>query len=324
MKRPIVVLALTAPLWALPGSSAAFAQPPSCTHPTIAGTAHGDRLVGTSGPDVIAGLGGHDVLIGGGGNDLLCGGAGADVLDGGSGRDRLRGGPDRITHDARIGKMSVGDRLDGGPGSDLLDGGHDRRTDSIDLSNAEPDLLDYRDAPVGVTVHLDQGKAQGYGNDRIVVRGRYDVRTTPFPDVVYGSDFQELISTRGGDDLVRAGGGGDWVQVDNGPRAGDADVVYGGRGDDLLAALGGSDLLSGGAGTDQVTDDGTVGVDRILGGAGARDLLTNVISAEADEHADGGPGERDYIWNTDPENTYPQATMICVGFEVMRDSGRWC
>ena len=198
MKRPLVVLALTAPLWALPGSSVAVAQTPSCSHPTIVGTAHGDRLVGTNGPDVIVGLGGHDVLIGRGGNDVLCGGAGADVLDGGSGRDRLRGGPDRIVHDARIGKMSVGDRLDGGPGNDLLDGGHDRRTDSIDLSNAEPDLLDYRDAPDGVTVRLDQGRAQGYGNDRIVVRGRYEVRTTPYPDVVYGSDFQELISTRGG------------------------------------------------------------------------------------------------------------------------------
>ena len=88
--------------------------------------------------------------------------------------------------------------------------------------------------------------------------------------------------------------------------------------------MGGSDRLSGGPGTDQVTDDGTVGVDRILGGSGSRDLLTNVISAEADEYADGGSGRRDYIWNTDPGNHFPRAAMTCVGFEVMRDSGRWC
>ena len=320
----LTALLLVAPAALVASATPASAAAPSCDRPTIVGTSHGDRLVGTDGPDVIAGLGGRDVLDGRGGDDLLCGGRGADVLLGGPGDDELRGGLDQVTRDAMIGRMSVGDRLDGGPGDDLLDGGHDRRTDEIPLDNAQLDTLDFRGAPQGVTVRLDRSSAQGYGADRIVVRGRYEVRATRFADVVHGTDRAEEIYTLAGPDVVRAGGGGDWVSVDGGPRAKDDDVAGGGPGDDYLFAAGGSDRLAGGGGSDQVSDEGLAGVDHLRGGGGNRDLVTNVISAASGESADGGAGSKDYLWNTDEAGAFPDATMTCRGFETMRDSGPWC
>ena len=324
MKRFLCALALVVPIPLLAGVGTAAAATPTCGEPTIVGTPKGDRLVGTGGPDVIDGRGGRDVIDGLGGDDVLCGGAGADVLRGGEGGDVLLGGRDRIIEDGRIGRMSVGDRLDGGPGDDRLDGGHDPRADVVDITNAVLDTLDYRHAPVGVTVRLDRQRAEGYGIDRVVVQGRYEVRATDHADVIHGSDFQEQIFGGGGSDLIRAGGGDDWVWADSDPLDTDDDVVNGVFGDDVIFAHGGSDRLRGGAGRDQVSDDGMVGVDRLLGGRGDRDLLTNVISAASGEYADGGAGRKDYIWNTDDGDAYPDATMTCVGFEVWRSSGPWC
>lgn len=325
MLRYLCALVLAAPIPSVAlGAEAAAAEAPSCASPTVVGTDKGDRLVGTPGPDVISGRGGHDVIDGLGGNDVLCGGVGADVLRGGEGDDVLLGGRDRITEDARIGRMSVGDRLDGGPGDDRLDGGRDPRADVVDISNAVLDTLVFRHAPGGVTVRLDQQTAEGDGTDHIVVQGRYEVRATDHADVVHGSDFQERILGYDGDDVIRAGGDDDWVWADTGPRSTDDDVVFGAFGNDYLFANGGADRLSGGQGRDQVSDDGLVGVDRLLGGRGDRDLLSNVISSAEGEYADGGSGRKDYIWNTDGEDSFPDATMTCVGFEIWRSSGPWC
>ncbi len=323
MKILVCALVLAAPVLVL-SEPAGAAQPPSCSHPTIVGTDHHDRLVGTAGSDVIAGLGGDDVLDGRGGDDLLCGGPGADFLRGGEGDDQLLGGLDRISHDARVGRLSEGDRLDGGRGDDWLDGGHDARADVVDIGTAVLDTLDFSRAPGGVTVRLDLGQAEGFGTDHIVVRGRYEVRTGPHADVVVGSNFQESILTGSGADDIRSGGGADWVWADERGQAPDDDVVLGGRGNDILYAEEGSDQLSGGPGRDQVSDDGLVGVDRLRGDGGGHDLVTNVISAEAGEHADGGSGPEDYIWNTDDVHAHPHAVMTCVGFELLRSSGPWC
>ena len=324
MRKYLCALLLAAPIQLVTGSGPAAAQPASCDHPTIVGTGAGDRLVGTVGRDVISGLGGHDVLDGRGGNDVLCGGAGADVLRGGPGDDRLSGGSDRIIRDAKIGRMSVGDTLDGGPGDDWLDGGHDPRTEGISLDNARFDVLDYRSSPTGVTVRLDESRAEGAGTDRIVVRGRYEVRTTRYADTVHGSDLSEEIFTYAGPDAVRAGDGDDWVAIDVGPGAADDDVASGGGGRDFLFAMGGSDRVAGGGGRDQVSDDGLEGVDRLFGGSGNLDMVTNVISAVGGELADGGPGAGDYVWNRDEADRYPGASMTCRGFEKMRNSGPWC
>ncbi len=330
MKRYLCALILLAPAPVLVGTTtAATAGEPatgaaSCATPTIVGTKQGDRLVGTAGPDVIAGRGGHDVIDGLGGDDVLCGENGADVLRGGEGDDVLLGGRDRIIEDGRIGRLSVGDRLDGGPGDDRLDGGVDPRADVVDITNAVLDTLDYRQAPGGVTVRLDQQTASGYGTDHIVVQGRYEVRGTEHADVVHGSDFQEQVFGYDGADVIRAGGGDDWVWADTGPTSADDDVVFGAFGNDFIFANGGSDRVSGGQGRDQVSDDGLVGVDRLLGGRGDEDLLSNVISAAEGEYADGGSGREDYIWNTDDAGAFPDATMTCVGFEVWRSSGPWC
>jgi Ca2+-binding RTX toxin-like protein len=324
MKRYLCALILVVPVPVLTGVGPASAATPSCDAPTIVGTPKGDRLVGTSGRDVIVGRGGRDVIDGLAGNDVLCGGAGSDVLRGGPGSDVLLGGRDLITFDGRIGRMSHGDRLDGGPGDDRLDGGVDPRAAAVDITNAVLDTLDYRHAPGGVTVRLDQQSADGHGTDHIVVQGRYEVWATEHDDVIHGSDFQEQVFGYDGADVIRAGGDDDWIWADTGPSSADDDVVFGAFGNDFIFANGGSDRISGGQGRDQVSDDGLVGVDRLLGGRGDEDLLSNVMSAAHGEHADGGSGRKDYIWNTDDAGTFPDATMTCVGFEVWRSSGPWC
>lgn len=317
-------LAVAAPIILTGWASPATAAPAACDDATLVGTPRHDRLVGTDGRDVIAGLGGNDVLLGLGGNDLLCAGPGSDRLEGGEGNDRLLGGRDRITHDARIGKMAHGDRLEGGPGDDLLDGGHDRRADSAQLGDSRYDVLDFRDAPGGVTVLLDEGTAEGDGSDRVVVRSRYEVLGTDAADVVHGTPYPDTLLTFGGADEVRGLGGWDWIEVggEAGPET--AARVWGGTGADYILAGNGPDVLAGGSGRDQVSDEGVAGVDTLRGGPGREDLVHNVVSASSGERADGGPGRSDYIWNTDDADAFPDATMTCVRFEKMRSSGPWC
>ncbi|WP_043359590.1 calcium-binding protein [Belnapia sp. F-4-1] len=74
---------------------------------SLVGGEGGDSLDGGDGTDVLDGGNGDDGLAGGVGDDLLLGGAGNDWLQGGDGNDSLQGG-------------FGADRLEGGPGADTL------------------------------------------------------------------------------------------------------------------------------------------------------------------------------------------------------------
>ena len=155
------------------------------------GTDLDDTFLGGDEDDFATGNGGFDALSGGGGNDHLDGGADGDSLDGGDGNDTLLGG----TGD---------DGLTGGAGDDVLDGGEGN------------DTAVYSASPLGVTVDLGSGTAQGDGNDT-------------------------LISIEG----VLGSAHDDWL-------IGDAalNLLFGDAGNDLLQGGGGDDLMAGGAGSD--------------------------------------------------------------------------
>jgi uncharacterized repeat protein (TIGR01451 family) len=104
---------------------------PSCSTPTIVGTAGDDVLQGTSRADVIVSFTGNDQVFAGGGNDLVCADGGVDLVDGGPGKDFISGGggPDKLIGsdggDTLKGKNGR-DKLLGGQGDDLLNGGKKR------------------------------------------------------------------------------------------------------------------------------------------------------------------------------------------------------
>jgi uncharacterized repeat protein (TIGR01451 family) len=104
---------------------------PSCTAPTIAGTAGDDTIAGTSRGDVIVTFGGNDQVFAGGGGDLVCSGLGADLVAGQDGGDTIigGGGADRLiggkSGDVLKGKNGR-DRLKGKSGDDFLNGGKKR------------------------------------------------------------------------------------------------------------------------------------------------------------------------------------------------------
>lgn len=340
MLRSLAVLTLAAAVVSLPAASstlspaaasgqpAAADRPAACAHPTIVGTDGDDTLVGTPGADVIWGGRGNDVLRGLGGDDVLCGGPGSDRLVGGQGDDTLLGGWDHRSVNGRIGVLFKGDTLDGGPGDDLLDGGSDPRISPSLLKVAaemtEYETLDYSHAVRGLHVDLVAGTAHGQGHDTIRP-DHYKVTGSRWDDWVRGTDASEAFDTGAGDDVVYGGGAEDWIHPDLPVGAvPDHDVVYGGAGPDLIEATEGADVLFGGPGDDEITDWGSVGADLIHGGRG-RDDVQQTISARRGEAAYGGPGSGDSLYNqTSRTHRYPQARMVCGGFEDMSLAGTWC
>jgi Ca2+-binding RTX toxin-like protein len=253
---------------------------------TIVGTSSSDVLRGTPGRDVISGLGGNDTIYGKGGNDLLCGGLGADSLYGGTGHDRLYGGLDRLHRAQEDGIERIGDTLRGGPGSDHLNGGTDSRRADIVVN----DRYAWDGSAHGVRIDLRTGTARGEGRDTFTGR-RISVVGSALADVVEGTGRRDRISTGAGRDVVRARGGGDFVDVDDPHRwpGGESDRVWGGAGNDQISAHGGQDHLSGGPGNDELTASGT-GNDVIIGGSGRDSIYAELGKTGGPQAFRGGSG----------------------------------
>ena len=99
-------------------------------------------------------------------------------------------------------------------------------------------------------------------------------------DVIYGSNFTDLISAKSGDDLVYGGSGNDWIYGEDGN-----DRLYGGHGSDHLEGRKGDDKIFGDAGDDVIKYES--GDDEIDGGSGTDLLMFDVNSSEVEVSLSG-------------------------------------
>ncbi|MCW5738087.1 MAG: peptidoglycan DD-metalloendopeptidase family protein [Enhydrobacter sp.] len=214
---------------------------------------------------------GDDRLVLGGLDDHVETGAGNDTVDGGGGYDTLKGGEGN-------------DTLAGGAGDDILIGGN-----GVDTAS-------FANAPAGVTVNLQNRKAQntgGAGTDTL--SSIENLTGSAFGDTLAGdggvnvlsggAGADWLVGGAGGDSLI-GGGGQDFVSYENaeagvtaslanaaantGDAAGDSyssiEGLVGSRFDDVLTGDGGNNSLDGGRGADRLRGGG--GLDTLTGGAG--------------------------------------------------------
>ncbi|WP_310449472.1 putative Ig domain-containing protein [Sulfuritalea sp.] len=269
----------------------------------ISGLGGNDNIVSMfSGKDDYV-LGGtdDDWMMGGAGNDVVAGGAGRDIVVEGNGNDRLYA-DEMLTVGAALKKQNdpgsgaQGEALSAGPGDDLAIGGsgHD-----LLLGGSGEDIL------IG-----------GPGDDTIdgdlladnIYRTWNVVRTSVADEAVLGgvrrlvtfNDMDLNWASAGGNDVIYAGAGADWVTASYGN-----DFVDGGAGEDVLAGGRGSDVIFGGAGKDVLLGDtelkgepSVAGDDTLDGGAdddtlfgeGGNDLLSG---GGGNDLLDGGSGNDD-------------------------------
>ena len=146
-----------------------------------------NALWGLAGDDVIEGNLGDDSVMGGAGHDQARGRAGDDVLSGNDGDDTLSGG-------------DGADSVEGGAGADLLDGGA-----------GEGDYALYWKSPAAVTVNLTAGTADGgdaAGDTLVAIE---DLQGSGHDDHLTGTDRNNALHGRAGDDTLRALDGDDFA-----------------------------------------------------------------------------------------------------------------
>lgn len=111
----------------------------------------------------------------------------------------------------------------------------------------------------------------GFANGVVVGGDCFFGFPVPYPDVIQGSDFDDVIDAGEESDEVCGGAGGD--VIDGGP--GDEEL-YGQGGNDVLDGNSGNDSIVGGAGSDVLLGadgfdalNGQAGTDRCIGGEGS-------------------------------------------------------
>ena len=220
---------------------------------TINGTFVCDTINGLAGNDTINGLNADDNLYGGDGNDILDGGSGNDLLDGGLGTDTASyaGTTTSVNVDLRlanIGQNTIGagidqlvsienligglggdtlhgdslsNYIDGADGDDLIDGGEGNDTLIGGNNGTAGDTVSYITAGSAVTVNLDLTTVQntgGGGSDTL----------SGFENLI-GSEWSDILTGTGGNNLINAGAGDDTIVGVVG-----ADTIDGGGGIDTI------------------------------------------------------------------------------------------
>jgi Ca2+-binding RTX toxin-like protein len=301
--------------------------------PTIRGTDEGDRLEGTDGPDVIVTGRGNDYVRGLGGNDRICTGIGNDSIAGGGGNDRLSTSRGRTAPARNIAQGGTGDDiLLGGASNDQLNGG---RGDDVLRGRGGPDLfyggspgtnrmaggggrdlIEYDKRPASVNLKRGRGHELGGGLD--LLRGIENITTfgggstligDDGPNYLHGSNFDDTVIGKGGDDCLQPGSGDNVTRGGAGFDIYTANVVHACGEDDYAGGFNPAvgtgvvvDLESGEAEhhgtTSLVSIEGAYGSheeDELYGdertnflyGAGAADVLQG---RGGDDRLDGGGG----------------------------------
>ncbi|QAU35553.1 hypothetical protein [Janthinobacterium sp. 17J80-10] len=264
----------------------------------VAGGNANDYLSGFAGNDTITGGAGDDELYGGAGDDSISGGAdgaeGFNDMSGGAGNDTLdgtgghgyamyedstgavtadldtgivldgMGGTDTLINILGVGGSMFNDSLTGSGGDDdfMGHGGNDTIT-----GGAGFDTVHYGSSNAGVTVNLGAGTASdGFGGADTLIG----------IEAVEGSEFNDTLIGNGGNNRLRGDLGNDTLIGGAGN-----DTLDGGVGQDIAsyASAAGAITVDLSLGVNQVTNDGTGGVDNLIGieqivGSGFGDSLT--------------------------------------------------
>ncbi len=165
--------------------------------------------------------GGLDVISTGAGNDFLDGGAGPDTLSDGDGDDTVHGG----AGDDIVNVDAGNDQYFGGSGRDWL---------NFQIIHYGP--FGGEDNYSGIKLDLASTKAQDlgeFGVDQFF--GFENVITGYGNDTIFGSADANMISNRGGNDLLDGREGDDTLFGGNG-----ADTLIGGLGKDSINAANGT------------------------------------------------------------------------------------
>ncbi|WP_244649737.1 calcium-binding protein, partial [Pseudovibrio japonicus] len=265
------------------------------------GGAGDDSLHANWGDDHLDGGTGNDMIHGGWGNDLLIGGAGNDYLYGETGDDvyhyNLGDGDDNIVEtneEGSINKLIFGADINlddvkfsrvneltvTGWGSSTTYYGVDLRLTFSDGSN-----LLIKDQYMGeYAKSIDEIHfADGVILDLLAIAQQVHNHATDEAETFFGTERDDEIYARGGDDVVRGEAGNDTVYGGAGQDYVDGgignDIIFGGADWDRLYGDQGNDVLEGGLGDDSLS--GEEGDDTLIGGIG-------------DDYVSGGSGNDTY------------------------------
>src|SRR5262245_16783506 len=223
--------------------------------------------------------------------ESVIGGTGDDELIGDGDGNFLAGGPG----DDTIMALADDDCVQPGAGDDDADGGLPTGSD----------MVDYSDAPNGVTVDLAAGTATGHGTDTL--NEFEDVNGSAFNDTLLGDDLDnelfggegnDTMDARDGEDFYDGAGGNDAIS-DTGDSIDEDDDINGGEGDDTIDAGSGNDSVHGDDDDLETPDDGDDTIesgegDDDVDGEGGDDAVTDSGLSDAtdndDDELEGGDG----------------------------------
>ncbi|MDY6867054.1 MAG: calcium-binding protein, partial [Chloroflexota bacterium] len=270
------------------------------------GGADRDVLLGGIGEDVLNGEADVDVLIGGDGNDILSGGQGNDILQGNDGDDVINGDDnnDNLSGGAGLDILYGGkgqDTLIGGQDGDILEGGEGHDTYIYNHGDGNDVIRD-----TGENTLIINGKPVSWG---IFVED--GVWQTPDGELTFEKNSPLKITTAAGGTLaiedpndtdlgINLAGSLDGLNIVSGPDVG----LEGTLGRDKIIGGAGDDVLIGDAGDDYLFADGEIpiadAINESVPSPVSRDWLTggsgsDVLVGSAGENALLGGSDSDLI-----------------------------
>ena len=299
------VIAAAGGSWSLaitPATTANFLSNLSVTATDVAGNLSAGQpmglIVGTggndAGPTALSATGAFasipNLILGLGGNDVLNGGAGADLLDGGTGADRLIGGAGNDTY------------VVGTAGTVTLEfagGGTDTVLTNLASYGVSSNVENLTYTGIGNFTGIGNNLANvitgGAGNDTLD-SGRNTAGTIGADRLIGGAGNDTyIVRNIGTVTLEVAGGGTDTVLtnlVSYGVSSNVENLTYTGIGNFTGIGNNLANVITGGAGNDTLDSGrnaaGTIGVDRLIGGAGNDTYIVRNIGTVTLEVAGGG------------------------------------
>lgn len=218
-----------------------------------------DIILTADGNDIVAADSGDDQVRTYGGNDTVYAGGDRDFIEGGGGNDEIWG---EAGDDSILGELGE-DLITGGQGADSVNGGLGTDTASYYASLSPVTIA--LDGSVGIGGDADGDRLY---NIEVVFGSNFDdiISGAGGNDTIFGNEGRDTLIGNVGDDYLYGGGASDSLQGNAGK-----DRIFGYDGDDDIGGGDDSDILSGEAGNDII--NGEFGDDAVFGGDGSDRLL---------------------------------------------------